>query len=235
MVDRLNPCGHLDPHLRDNLVKLAAARDDDETGHLAGLLVTPITVNPLVLASRARRSAGDGGGPAGPTPLLRFLLLRALAERPDAHPASWHRAFTRLHDAAVARDDTAGRLHHGLALGAGDAVAGDLTRRLADRPAGTWLALLDATVATPDPRLRDASGPEPGSPVDGGVTDLVTCLHAIADPSVSSPAALHGLYRRVAAAYRAIADDLPAGRGPDDLSRFAERAERYGALADTLC
>jgi hypothetical protein len=235
IVGGLSPHGHLDPNLRDNLVTLAAARDDDEAGLLVGFLAMPITVNPLALASRAQRSSREGGRRAGrQAPLTRFLLLRALADRPDTHPASWHRAFTRLRGTAASRGDTGGRLHHDLALGALDAVVGELAGRLVETPARDWLALLDATVATPDPRRRDTTGPDAEVEADNAVECLVTSLHILADPSVSSPACLARLYRLAECAFRSIAERVAEWHRDDGDRAFLERAEHYRALAATV-
>jgi hypothetical protein len=235
VVAELSPHGQFDPNLHDNLITLAPARDDDEAGHLVGFLAKPITVNPLALAARARRSPGGAGRRGRLAPLTRFLLLRALAERPDTHPASWHRTFTRLRDGAAARDDTAGRLHHELALGGLDAVADELAKRLDDLPAAYWLVLLDATVAAPQPHRHDPAGDDPEHRSGTEIDALVAALHTLADPSVSSPAGLRRLYRRAERGFRSIVERSPDGHRPGEVRQFVERAERYRALTDALC
>jgi hypothetical protein len=225
----------LSPHRRPSatllglLVTVSAGRDRLEAQSLAT----------LSNATRGERSRLFGSptlwahpGPSLP-PFVRYLCLRALAARGRSHQASWHKVFTRLR-AAVPPDDVAGRLHHDLALAETPdqtaAVASELAELLPRMPAEDWVALLDAVVATPDPRrtgraaeLVGEDGPSPGS-----VARLLEVRHVLNDRCLSDQNTLGRLYQLAEHDYDQLAD----------LSRNAvaliERAAYYGRLAAPL-
>ena len=83
-------------------------------------------------------------------PLLRRLLLRRLARRGDGMQANWAHVHTFLQRDSQATGDTAGDLHHALALGQVEYVARHFTRSLEDTNATEWLQLLRSVTAAPN-------------------------------------------------------------------------------------
>jgi hypothetical protein len=270
IVAGLSPQRHVDPHLREDLVTLAAARDKAEAQQLASLLDTPVDAEPVLFTSTTLWSAPGPRGHPALAPFARYLLLRALAARPAGHRAGWRPVFAQLRECAAARpDDLGGRLHHELALGLLPAVAGELDRLLPGTHADHWLALLDQAVGTPDlgPPAPAGDGAEPdgspaaGWPEDAGsagvpsaaaagsagapgrrgrspkqpterrtcVTQLVSSLHALADPRLSDRDRLRRLYLIVSHDYRQLANTSLEG-----LTLFLARAQQYQKLADAL-
>jgi hypothetical protein len=246
IVAGLSPQRHVDPHLREDLVTLSAARDKVEAQQLAALLDTPVDAEPVLFTSTTLWSARGPREHPALAPFARYLLLRALAARPAEHPAGWRPVFTLLRAGAAGRsDDIGGRLHHELALGLLPAVAGELDRLLPTMPGDRWLALLDEAVGTPDlgppepadgraaapADRRGATPADPAGAIPAGpcVTQLISSLHALADPRLSDRDRLRRLYLVVSHDYRQLANASPEG-----LTRFLARAQQYQKLADAL-
>lgn len=114
-----------------------------------------------------------------PTTVLRALLLRRLAARPDDHPSSWRRTFEFL--AAPGQPDDAAsvrRLHYALALGRTAEVLDALSLSLGTRALPEWLAtLLDVTAAPRRGEPTAATGSWPAF-----LPSLVNRLQTAADP-----------------------------------------------------
>jgi hypothetical protein len=238
IVAGLSPQRHVDPHLREDLVTLAAARDKAEAQQLAALLDTPVDAEPVLFTSTTLWSAGGPRGHPALAPFVRYLLLRSLAARPDSHPAGWRVAFGTLAAASADRpDDLAGRLHHELALGCHPAVSAELDRLLPELSGAGWLALLDQAVSTPDLRPPAAaddptvpdSTPGPRTERRTCVGQLVSSLHALADPRRSDRDRLRRLYLIASHDYRQLANS-----SPDGLTDFLARAQQHQRLADAL-
>jgi hypothetical protein len=236
LIDRiaagLSPRRHIDPHLRDDLITLAAARDNVEARQLMSLIGNPVDAEPVLFTSTTLWSAPGPRGHPALEPFVRRVLLRALATRPAAHRVGWHEVFTTLRTCAErSGDDVAGRLHHELALGNLDTVVDELYRLLPEKPGAQWLALLDQAVATPNlrsPGNVPASDDDEARPRDhrGYVARLVTTLYALADPRLSDRSRLRQLYRAVSHDYGELRDR--------DLVLFLDRARHYQKLADAL-
>jgi hypothetical protein len=130
----------------DALVTCSAGRTKAEAVHLLGQIAHP--------GGRSILPAGMWSTePEVHTTVLRLLLLRELARRPDDHPWSWlnaHLTLRAAHAAAddITPDDLAGQFHHDLALGNVDSVAAKLTACLG-QPMREWLALLDTVTTAP--------------------------------------------------------------------------------------
>jgi hypothetical protein len=215
----------VDQRLREDLITLAAARDKAEAELLTPLIGNPKNRESVLFTLPTLWSADGPRGHRALAPFVRHTLLRALAARSADHRASWNEVFATLRSYAENADDVGGRLHHELALGNVD-IAVDELNRLRTRISGEeWLALLDQTVATPDPR---SSGPAVADEVDPGdhrgyIARLVTCLRALADPRLSDRARLRDLY-------------LLVGNDYFELGRtvFLERGQHYLRLAEEL-
>src|SRR5262249_21184150 len=197
IVAGLSPHQRVDPQLRQDRMTLSAARDRAEARELKTLVETPEDTEPVLFASTTLWS--DIGPRKHPilAPFVRYLLLRALADRPEDHPKRWQVVFEQLRKRAA---DLAGRLHHDLALDGQASVIAELAELLPGTGGAQWLSLLDQLVATPDPRstARRAGNATKAavSPADQ-MTRLVTELHAVSDPQLSDRTALHRSYRRI--------------------------------------
>lgn len=153
------------------------------------------------------------------TTLLRLLLLRQLARRPETHKQTWSAVHDRLRAASTKQGDPIGELYHALANERIDEVAWALTQRLSEDSLPDWLALLDAVTTAPR-RPRDSStAPEDGDQEDSRSADdtgesndgadtepltftrtLVTALWTVADPLCGTNRS--ALYWRIAVGYR---------------------------------
>jgi hypothetical protein len=229
----LSPHKRIDENLREDLVTLSAARDRKEAEELKTLLATPVDAEPVMFTSRTLwADLGPRDQPALP-PFVRYLLLRALAARPQTHPRGWYPVFALLCDRA-GKNDLSGRLHHTLALGDVGTVAEELAALLPEQSGRDWLVLLDNTVSTPDPRQPSSDAgtgrpPEvPHSPL-APITRLINQLHALGDPRLSDRDTLRHSYLLIAHDYHRIADV-----SPDGLTLFIDRAQRYRRLAEAL-
>ncbi|MBB4965109.1 hypothetical protein [Saccharothrix violaceirubra] len=149
------------------------------------------------------------------TTLLRLLLLRRLARRPDDHPDGRRAVHRGLRLSAEQRGDLAGRLHHALAADDADHVVAVLDDRLDTDRLTDWLALLDAVVTAPRPPGASAD-PAPGDPV----RVLVTALRIVTDPVCGVGRGV--LHWRIAGAYRDLA------------RRVGDRAEDQEGLLDLV-
>jgi hypothetical protein len=152
--------GPLEDRLRDHLLSVLPAND----GAIEALITCSAgrtEAEAIHLLNRVAHVAGKSVLPAGMwstepgmhTTILRLLLLRQLARRPDTHPWSWRNAHQTLRAAYavgedMTNDDLAGQLHHDLADDKIDSVAHKLTACL-DQPIRDWLALLDTVTTAP--------------------------------------------------------------------------------------
>jgi hypothetical protein len=149
--------------------------------------------------------------------LLRLLLLRRLARRPE----DWRAAHERLRKAG---DDLEAELYHSLALGKVTTVAAVLTQQLAEESLANWLTLLDGVTTAPRP-------PTPLLEAGDGtslafVEALVASLQEAADPMCGADRGW--LYARVAEAYRDLFRHT-GGRSDELLDRI-RRYDRLSAL-----
>lgn len=219
-VRGLNARKHVEEPLLEALVTLSAARDRLEAERLLPLLPHPVRHDSPVFTSRTLWSpAGADDGRLHP--LARYLGLRALAARED--PATgWTAAFRKLRDRA---GDRAGRLHHERLLSGKEGVAAELAALLPELPPGEWLALLEAVVATPDPRERDLAGvrgPKQPSTAADHVVVLLGVLPALDhDPCFTDEHALEELRELAKDSLRHLAEHARE-RGP-----FLLRAKSY--------
>ncbi|TDD76170.1 hypothetical protein, partial [Actinomadura rubrisoli] len=145
----LTPRGHIDERLRDDLITIAAARDQKEARVLAPLLGDRVNAELVLFTSTTLWSARSVRGEAAMMPFVRFLLLRALADRPVDRLTGWPKIFRMLEE-RLSDDDLGGRLHHQLALGYVDDVVTVLIELLPVLPTKKWLAMLDEAVSTPN-------------------------------------------------------------------------------------
>lgn len=229
IVAGLSPHERIDPHLREDLVTLSAARDRGEAQELRPLLQTPVEAEPVLFSSITLWSGTSPRGHLALAPFIRYLLLRELASRVEE--PGWHTVFATLRD-RVSKTDRSGWLHHTLALGNITIVAEELARLLPNNPGQEWLTLLDQTVATPHPRRHHPVASEPpdtGNANPSPVTRLVSQLHTLSDPRVSDRDALRRSYLLIAHDYGGLADT-----SPDGLTLFLARAQQYQRLANAL-
>lgn len=154
-------------------------------------------------------------------PVLRRLLLRRLAARPDGHPASWAAVHGWLRDRTLAAGDEVGALYHGLALGDVELVSRHLAQALRDRDATAWLDLLEAVTVAPNalpPGALTAGRAEAlaswakphGAPL-APVARLVAARWLSTDP-LSDPH-VRGLRREIHASLHDIAPSADSGIG----------------------
>ena len=231
-VTGLSPRRRLDPDLMEDLITLAAARDDVEARLLISLMGNPADTEPVLLTSTTLWSAAGSRGHPALAPFVRHVLLRALAGRPADHETGWYEVFATLRSHAQrCDDDTGGRLHHELALGNLDTAVDELYRLVPQTTGAEWLALLDQAVATPDlGSAGRAPAPDDGRtrPTDrrGHIARLVTSRHVLADPWLSDRCRRRQLYLIVSHDYGELRDL--------DLILFPQRARHYRKLADAL-
>ncbi|MGB6163162.1 MAG: hypothetical protein WCF33_16255 [Pseudonocardiaceae bacterium] len=225
----LSPHERIDPHLREDLVTLSAARDREEAQELRPLLRTPVGVEPVLFASTTLWSTTGPRGHLALAPFIRYLLLRELANR--VQDPQWHTVFTTMLD-RLSETDRSGWLHHNLALGNSSAVAEKLTHLLPNRPGQEWLTLLDQTVAAPHPRRHlpiASESPDAGNDHLAPVAQLVSQLHTLSDPRLSDRDVLRRGYLLIASDYNRLAHT-----SPDGLTLFLDRVQRYQRLAGDL-
>lgn len=215
-----------DSDIREGLVTLAAARDREEARRLTALIGDAVGPDSALFSSPTLWSVdGPRGHPALP-PFVRHMLLCELADRPDDHRKGWSEVFATLRSYAEADADTAGRLHHELALGHADALVDELTRLLPPNSSGgEWMALVDQIIAMPYLRPPGPAIADQIPPVDdrGRVARLVACLQTLADPRLSDTSRRRHLYNLVGHDYGAL----------DRGEVFYARSARYRRLADT--
>ncbi|MEQ4715077.1 hypothetical protein [Nonomuraea sp. B19D2] len=232
LIDRitadLSPRKRLHEHLREALITLAGARDNEEAQCLTPLLDNTVHAEPILFTSPSLWPMPQPRGRWAMAPFVRFLLLRRLAERPGNHSASWTRVFERLRD-HTADEDVCGRLHHELALGNHETVVTELFKLLGEASGAEWLECLDRIVATPGLRPpHDTTAPADTAAESrrAAVAQLVTALHQLADPVLSDREVLRGHYTVAAEACRRLSDA--------DARPFAERAQHFRKLAEAL-
>lgn len=237
IVGGLRPGGTRDKALRHDLVTLAAARDIDEAEALSELLEAPnqeLLLTSSILWSGHRVSlpplVPPSSSPPQLSPLVRYLGLRALAERTEADGPTWATVFSTLRDHAASgqEDDQAARLHHELALSGRNAVVAELISLLPELPDDEWLALLDQITATPNPQwhfeMQARTRPAPTGHAEV-IDRLVEGQHAISDPQLSDPETLNHLYSRLRNDFRHLAGNS---------RMFLQRANYYDQLASAL-
>ncbi|MFF5262288.1 hypothetical protein ACFY4C_25405 [Actinomadura viridis] len=166
-------------------------------------------------------------------PVLRRILLERLAEREEGAPAGWDAVHSWLRRDAAGRGDHAGELHHALALGDLQHVAGEMTGRLRDTPVKEWLRLLRAVVAAPVARpagppneaiARLTAWADPTEQPGGAVARLVAALWLATDPLTGERRAeLHTIVQHE---YAAVAPF-----SLDGLIRLYSEADRHQDLA----
>lgn len=149
--------------------------------------------------------------------LLRLLLLRRLARRPE----EWGAAHEWLRKAGTGLE---AELYHSLALGKVTTVAAVLAKQLAEESLANWLTLLDGVTTAPRP-------PTPMLEAGDGtslafVEALVASLQEAADPMCGADRGR--LYARIAEAYRDLFRHT-GGRSDELLDRI-RRYDRLSAL-----
>lgn len=220
-----------------DLVSCTAARDLEEASRLAahsGLLTNSRVELSAVFQPELWTGDEAGGGPVM-QPVLRRLLLPALAARPEDEPASWSRAHRWLCERATQERDDTGALHHTLAQGHLETVARHLAGRLPDDDVVEWLGLLRLVVAAPVPFALSLAPMEHVHTLTGWtdprdvpiapVARLTAALWIAADPLASSRR--RDLHLTAAAAYLEIAPFSLNG-----LVTLHAEAERHRGLAD---
>lgn len=191
----------------------------------------------------------------GPDPtLLRLLLLRQLARRPETHQWSWSVAHEMLRETSAQQgNDPVGELYHILANDRVDVVVRALTRQLGKDPLPHWLDLLEAVTAIPhrpspscaanneqdagwladsfphrsgSDDSAEASGLDDGADINPPVFvhTLVSALRAAADPLLGSNRS--ALYRRIAGGYRDLSRHID-----DNSDELFDLIMRYEQLA----
>jgi hypothetical protein len=194
----LSPRQRHETQLKDDLITLAAARDNEEARLLAPLMGHRVNAELALFTSKTLWSASSPRGKPAMAPFVRFLLLRALAARPTDHETGWCEVFKKLRTHAHDNDDLGGQLHHGLALGDVAGVVRKLLDLKPDLPTNQWLVLLDEAVATPALAScgggSASGGPLPGSPSKLKHEGKANC-HAIAFPDLSARVAAAGRSR----------------------------------------
>jgi hypothetical protein len=224
-VAALSVHGRADARANADLATLAAARDRDEAEALLGLLRTPETGAQALACPALWPATGPRCSPAMPS-FLRFLLLQQLAGRAPDAADGWPAVFTALLEQA----DGDERPHHLLALDRGPEAVETLTKQLSTRPGAEWLALLDATLATPavhrEPADADAAVADDAA---NRVGLLVGHLHPLADPRLTEVAAR--VYHHLGAAHQYM--EL-ATTGTSDRRKFLQRGQEHRRRAERL-
>lgn len=151
--------------LIDHLVTGAAAQDLEhmvsaQVGAQTGRSSMPdVAVRLRGALIDNRWLAGEAGDVrrAGLHPLLRRLLLHALAARPEDHPDGWSAVHRRLGESYRVRGEERQALYHDLALGGVGPVAEHLSARLSAANPETWMEDLHAITSAPfRPVLQEA-------------------------------------------------------------------------------
>lgn len=213
-----------------DVVTSAAARDLDQVHLLAvrgGLLAGARSQESPVFDASLWTRAESGEGRVM-HPVLRWLLLRCLIDRPAGHSADWSAVHSWFRDQYAGSGEPAGELYHALALGEVEFV----TRRLADLLARLdvheWLELLRSVTAAPNAfdhilspvdRVRDQTRwSKPEEPLVASLARLIIARWLAADPLNDK----QGLHREIAAEFHEIAPH--AG---DGITVLREEARKY--------
>ncbi|GAA3938275.1 hypothetical protein GCM10023085_19570 [Actinomadura viridis] len=220
--------------LVDDLVTCSPATDLNAAVRLITRGGLPGAADPEAVTRSGVWVPAGPGGTLVMLPVLRRILLERLAERGEGAPAGWEAVHTWLRRDAAERGDPAGELHHALALGDLQHVAGELTGRLRDTPVKDWLRLLRAVVAAP---VAGPAGPpneaiarltawaDPTERPGSAVARLVAALWLATDPLTGARRAeLHTIVRNE---YVAVAPF-----SPDGLIRLYSEADRHLGLAE---
>lgn len=149
----------LDGVVFDDLVTCSAARDLGQALRMSvdsGLLGSNSRQRSKELFAPDLWVPTESDGPVELRPVLRRLLLRKLADRPETHRANWTGVNEWLRDDRQA--DEVSELHHRLALG----EVGPVTRKMADslrsKPIREWLVVLEDVTGAPN-RLSHGCDP----------------------------------------------------------------------------
>lgn len=215
----------------EDLVTVSSAANRDHARQLAAELIEDAGSSFPALRSALWPEAG-GAGPA----VLRRLLLRRLAARPDGPATSWPSVFAWHRTARAVAGDLPGELYYALAAEDLPFVVDVLERELETADPESWRRLVLAVTAAPRRpppgdlppsrqllallrRLPEASHRE--------LSRLVLALWIAGDPLTDSRRS--GLHLDIAAAY-----DAMARRSPHDdiepLLRAARESRRQAEL-----
>jgi len=270
IVRTLQPRRRDIPRFWNDLAVMSAARNRDEVGYLAKFFSGPADWRERALLCDSLWCRPQRDGSVAMLPVARYFLLRKLAETQwdevfaalyevyETPSGSARHAKDQENDApevapgpsgipvpaASSADQSAGRLHHALALGRTAEAATDLTRFLKASAAAKnaaaadrWLTLLDAVLVTPDLRHAPHQQPEEltaqqaltRSEQGATVLGLVTELHSCADPCAGGPEVLRERYWTISSHYGRLVPYLPAAT-----VQLLDRAARYANLAEDL-
>ncbi|WP_370944455.1 hypothetical protein AB5J62_35905 [Amycolatopsis sp. cg5] len=204
------------------LITVSAARNLLEAESLAELLPRPLDLEAPLFVSRTLWSPGETSAQQHLHPLARYLGLRALNRRKD--PGTCYEAVFRRLLEKTGSDDRAGRLHHERMLGNHADVARELGELLPKLPAEEWLDLLDAIVASPDPRERDIDvlrGVRLAHDRTGQIGVLLGAVPAAEHDPCFADKAADVLCMHISHSYRELAADAR------DATPFILRSRRY--------
>ncbi|HET8683245.1 MAG TPA: hypothetical protein VFM54_15455 [Micromonosporaceae bacterium] len=159
-------------------------------------------------------------------PLLRRVLLHALAARPEDAPDGWRSVHTRLRGYYLGeRDDEPAALYHGLALGDVTAVAAYLEPRQRTLDSRRWL--VEVKAITRAPRLTRSPAPAPldqAAELAGGRETLARLVAALwisndplGDPNGTLDVLIAASFDRLAP--RSVNDDVIY----DEANRYRSR------------
>ncbi|WP_157856177.1 hypothetical protein [Actinacidiphila yeochonensis] len=128
-------------------------------------------------------------------PLLRRLLLRSLAARPDSHPLNWAAVHRRFEEWFLGRGEGERACYHALANGNLRPAVDHLVSRFRTDGAERWIRAFDDITSAPNrlalrPAVRDRDGePERSAPTAYLHLDALLESAALADPApVAGPA-----------------------------------------------
>ncbi|MEU6128094.1 ATP-binding protein [Saccharopolyspora sp. NPDC047091] len=220
-----------------DLVTCSAARHRDEAEQLvarSGLMLGHDVRS--LFAPELWISAADGQQVL--PPVLRRVLLRELAARPEDDRASWTAVHSWFRQEHTEHGDEAGVFYHALAVGDVEPVARHLAMLLPFSELSTWLYLLgtitsapnrlDHRMAQPDQVRSLASWTDPGDVPAASVARLVAALWIDTDPLGDSRR--HALFLEIAACFDDIAPH--SGSGLATLRAESEKYRRWSELTD---
>lgn len=220
--------GEFTQDLYEDLVTCAAARTQQHAGLLAAhselLLggtnsyeeIVPVLWPPF--------------GGAGPV-VLRRLLLRELAARPDDEAASWTKIADWFRTRCADEGDDDGVLHYAMTGGDITATCEGLRKRLAGDPA-EWVRLLRSVTSMPRPPSDPATSPmeQLRTTVNARsprLARLVVALSIAGDPLASNQR--NTLHLQIAADYGFVAGLARGDPGPllTEANRHSKQAELW--------
>jgi hypothetical protein len=261
------------PRFWNDLAVMSAARNRDEVGYLAKFFSGPADWRERALLCDSLWCRPQRDGSVAMLPVARYFLLRKLAETqwdavftalyevyettggsprhakdyendlPETPPEAADMSGIPVPAASLA-DQSAGRLHHALALGRIAEASTDLARFLKASAAAKnaaaangWLTLFDAILATPD--LLHAAHQQPDevarqqvvtrSEPEATVLGLLTELHLCADPCAGGPEVLRERYWAISNHCGRLVPYLPTAT-----VQLLDRAASYANLAEDL-